>query len=295
MKMAEPQFGQANISPPHLRMDITESAMLKSLNITELLENILLYLDLRTLLLSARVSKTFKATIDDSTKCQKALFFQPLWQPNTEDLTSDQSAAHDTSKDDLNKGQEEPSTTTPNIAVINPLLYHLLEFDTFPYSDKVCSNVRMDVTSDELEQMIKSGVTESWSRMLVMQPQSAPVYLPRGTMGVSDQMVVRDGLRMPELLEFEEEGRTIDACVVEYEGTVQLLAGMKWALGRYDESLVPKGLTEEVASEICGWDVLSPWFGQECIAHLEYQEQSSDSDYDCLDDRDTTEEGFDDV
>ncbi|KAK5136571.1 hypothetical protein LTR08_002585 [Meristemomyces frigidus] len=45
-------------------------------NTPELLENILCRLDERTLLLSHRVSQTFKATIDGSVKLQRKLFFQ---------------------------------------------------------------------------------------------------------------------------------------------------------------------------------------------------------------------------
>ncbi|CZT23205.1 uncharacterized protein RCC_08916 [Ramularia collo-cygni] len=49
----------------------------KVLGTTELLEAILLGLDTKTLLLSKRVSKTFKATITDSLACQQALFLKP--------------------------------------------------------------------------------------------------------------------------------------------------------------------------------------------------------------------------
>lgn len=52
------------------------SAATKVLNTTELLEQILLGVDNKTLLLSQRVSKTFKDTIDRSVKLQRALFFQ---------------------------------------------------------------------------------------------------------------------------------------------------------------------------------------------------------------------------
>ncbi|KAK4977183.1 hypothetical protein LTR42_003231 [Elasticomyces elasticus] len=44
----------------------------------ELLECVLLQVDIRTLLLSQRVSRTFKATINHSTKLQQALFLKPL-------------------------------------------------------------------------------------------------------------------------------------------------------------------------------------------------------------------------
>ena len=71
-------------------------------NITELLESILLQVDTRTLLLSQRTCKSFHSTITGSPKLQRALFFQqdtaaclsnedpsrnnPLFLPNDRDL-----------------------------------------------------------------------------------------------------------------------------------------------------------------------------------------------------------------
>ena len=48
-----------------------------ALDTTELLEAILVHVDMRTLLLSQRVSKTFEATIDGSLALQQTLNFKP--------------------------------------------------------------------------------------------------------------------------------------------------------------------------------------------------------------------------
>jgi len=50
--------------------------VLAILNVVELLEKILFDVDIRTLLLSQRVNKMFKATIDGSHALQEALFFE---------------------------------------------------------------------------------------------------------------------------------------------------------------------------------------------------------------------------
>lgn len=57
--------------------------------VTELLEDILLHLPLKDLLLSQRVNKHFKATIDGSLKLQRALFFSPAPQIPSGSVISD--------------------------------------------------------------------------------------------------------------------------------------------------------------------------------------------------------------
>ena len=54
-----------------------QSASDKVIDITELLENILLFLPLRSLLIAKRVSTRFSDTITHSTKIQQALFLGP--------------------------------------------------------------------------------------------------------------------------------------------------------------------------------------------------------------------------
>lgn len=77
------------------------SARSKTLDMVELLENILMFLDLRTLLLSTRVSKHFQAKIDGSMSIQRALFFRPLPTKNEE---------------------AQSAVQIPQVAVANPLL-----------------------------------------------------------------------------------------------------------------------------------------------------------------------------
>ncbi|CAJ2512916.1 Uu.00g010350.m01.CDS01 [Anthostomella pinea] len=65
--------------------DGASAAMAKALGIEELLEGILLNLDMKTLLLSQRVSKGFRSTIAASTRLQQALFFAPIGDSHADD------------------------------------------------------------------------------------------------------------------------------------------------------------------------------------------------------------------
>lgn len=73
---AENEDTAANNKPPSSE-ETKHAASDKVLGTTELLEAVLLELDTKTLLLSQRVSKTFKATITDSLAIQQALFPKP--------------------------------------------------------------------------------------------------------------------------------------------------------------------------------------------------------------------------
>lgn len=77
--------------PKQQPADTVISARDKVINTTELLENILLFVNLRTLLCSKRVSRQFWDAIDGSITIQKALFFRPLSYPipkETEAMTT---------------------------------------------------------------------------------------------------------------------------------------------------------------------------------------------------------------
>lgn len=75
MDSPAPVHQQGNVTPavrqPTANMDAVP-------DIPELLENILLNLPIRDLLLAQRVNKTFQATILGSSKLQQALFLKPL-------------------------------------------------------------------------------------------------------------------------------------------------------------------------------------------------------------------------
>lgn len=59
------------------------AACAQVLGTTELLEAILLQCETKDIVISQRVSKTFKATIDSSIRLQRALFFEPFAASNT--------------------------------------------------------------------------------------------------------------------------------------------------------------------------------------------------------------------
>ena len=63
------------------------SAVDRVLGTTELLENILLFLPLRDILLANRISARFRDVMNESSMVRKALFFEPLWEaPDTENI-----------------------------------------------------------------------------------------------------------------------------------------------------------------------------------------------------------------
>ena len=154
----------------------TDDPVATVLNTPELLENILLRLDERTLLLSQRVSKTFNATINGSVKLQRKLFFQ---------------------LDRIADVQDCPESATVDKCWreqgLNPLLAHLTSFPYDSQSSHEYHKVKVFVKHKfwvrrQLDIMALPRF-ESWTRMYAAQ---RPV---RGTRILIVEMVVYKKIR----------------------------------------------------------------------------------------------------
>ncbi|KAK5746032.1 hypothetical protein LTR17_001162 [Elasticomyces elasticus] len=132
----------------------------------ELLENVLFQLDMRTLLLSQRVSRTFEATITGSTQLQQKLFFT--------------SVPADTSYRCLEEGCNDlicigyPPDRLPGHTHQNPLFSHEL-----PHAEAVKGEATMSIHGDGMFVLCDRGLFGptattleygSWRRMVPCQP-----------------------------------------------------------------------------------------------------------------------------
>lgn len=151
-----------------------ESAGSRLANIVELIEEILLGIDIKTLLLAQRVSRTWKAIIARSLKLQRALFISPAASiedyPNTTEKFSAENTWHNIqSLDDLtalSEGRLVPKDVVKN--VLNPLLYILMpgsRLDTYCWGGK----------QRQAEHNISTSA--SWTKMYLTQPPVKSIML----------------------------------------------------------------------------------------------------------------------
>lgn len=116
---------------------------------TELLENVLLNLDNRTLLLSQRTNKNFRNVINTSLKLQKKLFFI---QPTIEDARSNGL---------IQEWTEIFSAYAGDIALFNPLTFQI----AVPSEDPKPYPRREALVSDTIILEMRSLRPGSWERM----------------------------------------------------------------------------------------------------------------------------------
>ena len=121
----------------------------------EMLENILLDVDMKSLLLAQRVDKTFKATIDGSVKLQKKLWFLPD-TCHIEDPESDEDMTVNPLLDDF----PYEKRMKPPFGIYNEYRDSKQAFKAFIWSDL-----------PQLPVQLGSG-PESWRKMQLARPQS---------------------------------------------------------------------------------------------------------------------------
>lgn len=147
-----------------------DTATSKVVNVTELLEAVLLELPCKDILIAQRVSKAWKATIQESVKLQAALCFTPTEARATKDgntsrerITSDSISARDCYYHAL----DESAT------LINPLLRHLYRW----YRSKECPPLRGIYVeyNKEISNIFCDGKNASLRKMLVMQPPAKSI------------------------------------------------------------------------------------------------------------------------
>lgn len=251
--------------PPTTDGDGSSSAASKVFNTTELLENILLFLDLRTLLLSKGVNTQFRDVVDGSTKIQKALFFEPLSYPTTADVELLETQPTEPKHPWGGKGEPYLPDHIAKVQPVNPLLDRYLGYGCGWGSEGWTTAPTMSAACDDatLERLEKSDPCSSWRRMLVLQPHAAPFYV-FDTISNSDQIVRVSGFKGLRMEDFIAHGRLSND---DWHGTVQLNGGMLWSLGKYDQDSVREWCRAETLDRICGWEVLSPGFGDGLKEH----------------------------
>ena len=243
-------------------------AVLQFFSTTELLENILLYLQLKTLLCFKRVSRQFRDTMIGSLKIKRALFFEPL-----------STAATVQTKLIYNNTGEGLPLEVSHVMPANPLLDRFLSYnvnDWYAAPDDPNLRATIDYTYGVNQlyalQHSANSKTASWRQMLVIQPHAAPMLLQRGFWCDKNDEPSRnvesrsglEGLRMGDFVTM-----LLDDSERERVSCFQLSPGVKVALGRYDEDTVDPLYRSEVIGGICGWDVLNPGFGKELEEHPE--------------------------
>lgn len=146
-------------------------AALKVFGTTELLEQILLELPLRSLFPMMRVSSVWKATINGSVKIQRALFLQPCIRGiDPEDFSFPEEANNDLSPVISDLHEHILASAENGSHTLNPLarvIFHHKYRDNFEYH--------------HFESVFNNNTTtaSSWRTMLVIQPpvKTVNVYL----------------------------------------------------------------------------------------------------------------------
>ncbi|KAI9927542.1 hypothetical protein ASPWEDRAFT_746562 [Aspergillus wentii DTO 134E9] len=115
--------------------------------IWELLEHILLNLDLRTLLLSQKVCRTWHKTINDSRPLQQALFFQPM------------------------EGSDTPEQKRTRNPLLEEALYPQFKFNTYYY--KLSRGRKHTNHLSDIQPGAYTRQEASWRRMLIQQPPTS--------------------------------------------------------------------------------------------------------------------------
>lgn len=271
------------------------------LNIPELLETILLFLDLQTLLLSQRVSRTFRDVATGSISIQKALFFKPLSTPNDAHIVPPKSSPEVRKCSKCYPPHSKLPKHIPNTIMANPLLDKYLEYENTRTTRGPCSSqlIMLDTNSDfaiinpNLDKLASSHESASWRRMLLLQPHVAPIYwvgaVVRAGLDIRNGVAksLRHGLYMQEfvgVVSGDEDG----SCASLGKGSskrhgwqdpLQLYDGMRLVFGAYENEDVTDAdemeTRKEIVSGICGWDVLGSRPG---VAEKMFLDQSVDRD-----------------
>ena len=247
----------------------------KVVDITELLENILLYLPLRTLLCSERVSKQFQDVIKGSPNIRQALFVEPLSKP-----THAQQAIMATYSprivydpvEQQNVRQEYIPEGLPINVHINPLLDGFLRYREMEHfgggvrSRRKCHMLQHAPTS--FRSLRKSPTSASWRRMLVVQPLAAPLY-GNTFLAPAEHIGCENGLRMQQVYELHLKYIKLLRQIPSSErrwlypsSAYELHAGLFWTLDGTKERTMCRAHREEAIQNMCGWDVTTSNFDE---------------------------------
>lgn len=146
--------------------DAVDSAASKVFNIPELLEAVLLDLSCKDVLITQRVSKLWKATIDGSAKLQKALCFVPVQKCKKESAALDAYCVPIFS--DSTSARDFYCDSHANNALYNPFLKALFR-SYIPVHSSVPLEVHFEYNSG-FHNFFQGGKNSSLRKMLVVQP-----------------------------------------------------------------------------------------------------------------------------
>ena len=234
--------------------DVEGSSAAKVFGISELLENVLLFLPLRELLCAKEVSTHFKATINTSLKIRQALFLEPLCSP-----TQKQSERLKVSK----PAQDETTI------FFNPLLEPFVTAqDLYEASDdSACLRLHgrhhpSRRNGDSIFDLESSDKRASWRKMLIVQTvpavESKATHYQLPLKGHWEPLT--GGFSAEKLMEFVEERRGVERILrggspwlfmgqISYAAEANIIG---WTYGK-------RTPTARV-QEICGWDVVDRRF-----------------------------------
>lgn len=225
----------------------------RALGITEIVENILLYLPLQSLLLSQRVSKSIKTVIDNSSPIQQALFLKPIEPKPTAGI---------------NYGGNVKSVSATKRACANPLICRFIK--GIDAESRLHRNLFL-VQFNKIQNFRASNEPDrnSWKRMLVVQPQTLPqAFTIDNCIAYSEEEWHEENkryknqqLRWPfKAIRTRRVECLRERCTL---GTVTEIieCGMQWSNSSLtDLTLEYPGMSLVESSsekELCGWDILA--------------------------------------
>lgn len=169
-----------NCVDPGISLLVTSTATTTTLNVPELLESILSYLDMVDLVYCGRVNKAFYRHICASATLQRKLFLLPCndelqyWRADWDDETHTTSASIASSEGNVSpdSGTEDSSMEASVVVTMNPLL---TKYNVFS-SENVADNIHLEVTAAANldKHLSRSSI---WPRMYVTQPSSKCAYI----------------------------------------------------------------------------------------------------------------------
>lgn len=227
--------------------------------VAELLEIILLDLPLRDILLAKGISRTVSNTIDGSSYIRKALWYEPLATPTTDQVKAMGPYQYQVDKaDDPDSHSSAFPTGVPKSLALHPLLCDFI--DVSIQASRIHGPVRERVTLTLAGGVFRPRAPGSWQDMLVVQPHASDIHVVRGRQYV-ESCSLAAGLTSGALVQLLREKPREKGKSMKWgrEGTLRLglMSGLGLCMGVSGKDAFgdPKGC-EQDGDKITGWEVL---------------------------------------
>lgn len=207
--MNQDSLSSAYLQPPTDAGGLTAST--KTFNTFELLENMLLLLDLHTLLLAKRVCIKFRDVVENSSRIQKALFMPPLSSPTMAEMEAMKTWSADDYWNYLDRYYAKPLPKgSSRVVARDPFLTRYLR-QRLGYKRGQWRRSRSIYSptfpSDVMQKLHGSPTSASWRRMLILQPHTAPMEVITNfdytKNPVFEKTSLQHGLSMGALVDYE--------------------------------------------------------------------------------------------